>query len=57
MIFKTIKVCDCADISFGTVNEVMNWVGEPTMYHCIESCNLKKKKVLLYTVYDILTTI
>ena len=57
MIFKTIKVCDCADISFGTVNEVMNWAGEPTMYHCIESCNLKKKKVLLYTVYDILTTV
>ena len=42
------KVCDCADISFGTVNEVMNWEGEPVFYHCIESCKLRKTNVRLY---------
>ena len=48
------QTCHCADISFGTVDEVMNWVGEPVYYHCIETCKVGRGKVSLWVVLSIL---
>ena len=45
MKIDKIQVCQCAELSFGSVNDVMNWVGGPVYYHCIESCKLKENKV------------
>ena len=37
------QMCQCAEISFGTVDEVMNWCGELVYYHYFESCKMKVK--------------
>ena len=42
-----LKACDCPDISFGTVDEVMKWQGAPVLYHCMESCELRRTNVVI----------
>ena len=43
--YHCFKACDCPEISFGSVDEVMEWHGNPVIYHCITSCKMKAVKV------------
>ena len=45
-------MCQCADISFGTVDEIMNWYGEPVLYHFFESCKVKVRMIIELELCD-----